>query len=69
MSNLGFDTPVTIYAGILALLANLVVCVLGTLLLRGRVADGVDTTHPEDYTAEIGDPGVRAELPAPVSST
>ncbi len=69
LSNLGFDTPITIYAGILAILANLVVCVLGTLLLRGRVPDGEDTTRTEDYTAEIGDPGVTADLPEPVSST
>ncbi len=62
LSKLGFDTKTTIYAGALALLANLVVCVLGTLALRGRVADGVDSTVPEDYTAEAGDPGVRAEL-------
>jgi SSS family solute:Na+ symporter len=29
------------------------------LALRGRVDDGIDTTHPTDYTAEAGDPGVR----------
>ena len=64
LSELGFDTTTTIYAGALATLANLAVCVVGTLLLRGRVTDGVDTTSPEDYTAEAGDPGVRdlAEL-------
>ncbi|MCW2606250.1 MAG: Na+/solute symporter [Frankiales bacterium] len=69
LSHFGFDTTVTIYAGIVALLANLLVCVVGTLLLRGRVVDGEDTTHPEDYTAEAGDPGVRTELPDPVAST
>ena len=59
LSELGFDTRTTVYAGALAILANLVVCVLGTLALRGRVADGEDTTLPEDYTAEAGDPGVK----------
>ena len=62
LSELGMDTRTTIYAGILAIAANLVVCVLGTLLLRGRVADGEDTTLSEDYTAEAGDPGVRGDL-------
>ncbi|MDP9436895.1 MAG: sodium:solute symporter, partial [Actinomycetota bacterium] len=69
LTELGFDTPMTIYAGIVALAANLLVAVLGTLLLRGRVAEGQDTTRPEDYTAELGDPGVRRDLPEPVSST
>ncbi len=63
LSELGFHTKVTVYAGIVATLANVTVCVLVTLLLRGRVAAGVDTTHPADYTAEAGDPGVR-EMPA-----
>ncbi len=59
LSELGFDTTTTLYAGALALAANLLVSVLGTLALRGRVDEGVDTTHPSDYTAEQGDPGVR----------
>jgi len=64
LADLGLDTRVTIYAGILALAANLLVAVLGTLLLRSRGAsDGVDATHPLDYTAESGEPGVRDELP------
>ncbi len=59
LSHLGLDTKTTIYAGIVALLANLVVCVVGTLLLRGRVPDGADTTSPGDYSAERGEPGVK----------
>ncbi len=59
LSELGLDTKTTIYAGALATLANLIVCVVGTLLLRGRVTDGVDATSPADYTAEAGDPGVK----------
>ena len=62
ISNLGFDTPVTIWAGMVAIAVNLVVAVIGTLVLRGRVADGEDTTLPEDYTAEAGDPGVQEVL-------
>ena len=62
LSELGFDTRTTIYAGILAIAANLVVAAVGTLLLRGRVADGEDTTRPTHYTAEAGDPGVKDDL-------
>ena len=59
LAELGFDTTSTIYAGALAIGANLLVSVVGTLALRGHVDDGIDTTHPSDYTAEAGDPGVR----------
>ena len=59
LSSLGFDTRTTIYAGMLAIAANLVVAVVGTFLLRGRVEDGEDTTRSADYTAEAGDPGVK----------
>ncbi len=59
LAELGFDTPATIYAGALAIAANLLVSVVGTLALRGHVDDGIDTTRPADYTAEAGDPGVR----------
>ncbi len=62
LSELGFDTKTTIYAGMIAIAVNLLVCALGTLALRGRVADGEDTTLPEDYTAEAGDPGVKSDL-------
>jgi SSS family solute:Na+ symporter len=69
LSELGFDSKATIYAGFVALAVNLLVCVLGTLLLRGRVPDGEDATRPQDYTAEAGEPGVRDELPEQLSST
>ncbi len=59
LSELGFDTRTTIYAGAIAIAANLLVAIVGTLLLKGRVADGVDSTEDRDYTAESGDPGVR----------
>jgi SSS family solute:Na+ symporter len=59
LSELGFDTKTTIYVGAIAIGVNLLVCVLGTLAMRGRVDDGFDLTSPLDYTAEQGDPGVR----------
>ena len=52
-----------IYFGLTALVINLVVCVLGTLILRSaNVSRGTDETHPSDYHADAGDPGVEEEL-------
>lgn len=66
LANFGFDTKTTMYTGLLALAANLVVAVLLTLLFRAmRTPDGVDSTAETDYHVEAGDPGVR---PLPVSA-
>ncbi|AQZ64108.1 Acetate permease ActP (cation/acetate symporter) [[Actinomadura] parvosata subsp. kistnae] len=60
LSNLGFDTKMTIYAGFLALAVNLIVAVVGTLIFRGaKVADGDDATARDDYFADEGDPKVK----------
>jgi SSS family solute:Na+ symporter len=59
LSEFGFDTKKTIYVGIVAVLVNLAVAALLTLVLRAvRVADGVDGTTPDDYFADEGDPRV-----------
>jgi SSS family solute:Na+ symporter len=56
-------TETKVYSAILAVLANLVVTVLLTLLLRALgVARGEDETHPDDYAADSGDEGVEEEL-------
>jgi SSS family solute:Na+ symporter len=50
----------TVYVGIVALLVNLAIAVLGTLLLRAaRVRPGRDRTRPEDYDADADDPMVK----------
>ncbi|GAA4191515.1 monocarboxylate uptake permease MctP [Microbispora amethystogenes] len=69
LEKLGFDTKITIYAGFLALIVNLVVAVLGTFVARAlRSADGPDGTRPEDYFADKGDPRVHElETTAPAS--
>jgi SSS family solute:Na+ symporter len=68
LSKFGFDTKTAVYAGFLALLVNLIVTVVVTLILRAmRVADGVDGTAESDYTAEREDPTVR-DLPEPLES-
>jgi len=68
LGKLGFDTTVTVYAGFLALLVNLVVTIVVTFVLRAmKVDDGVDGTAETDYTAEREDPSVR-DLPDPLSN-
>ena len=64
LSNFGFDGKTTIYTGLVALILNIVVATVVTLLLRaaGRPY-GEDQTHPDDYLAEAGEPGVEP-LPA-----
>jgi SSS family solute:Na+ symporter len=57
----GTDTKV--YVALLALLINLVVTVVGTVILRAlKVPDGVDSTESDDYMVDLGDRGVEAEL-------
>ncbi|MGW4497432.1 monocarboxylate uptake permease MctP [Micromonospora sp. NPDC004336] len=59
LSDFGLDTPKTIYVGIVAVLVNLLVAALLTLVLRAaKVRDGVDGTTPDDYFADEGDPRV-----------
>jgi SSS family solute:Na+ symporter len=57
------------YIALTAFVLNLVVAALATVVLRAlKVAEGVDQTHPSDYHADAGDPGVSspvAELDAP----
>jgi solute:Na+ symporter, SSS family len=66
LSNFGFDTKMAVYTGVLALLANLLVAVVGTLLLRAvRAPQPPDSTQPDDYDVEAGEPGVR---PLPTSA-
>ena len=55
LSNFGIDTEVTLYTGIIALAANLLVVVAGSLLLRAlKAPEGTDETRPHDYEAESG---------------
>jgi SSS family solute:Na+ symporter len=57
-----------VYAGLLALLVNLLVAVLVALVLRAtKVDDGMDGTAETDYTAEREDPTVR-DLPDPLAT-
>ncbi|HWD78612.1 MAG TPA: sodium:solute symporter [Kribbella sp.] len=52
-------TDTQAYIALTAFVLNVIVVVLLTFLFRAlKVADGEDTTHPSDYTADRGDPGV-----------
>ncbi len=63
LEKLGFDTKMTIYAGFVAVLVNLVVAVLATLVLRAaKVTDGPDATEHDDYFVDEGSPRRDADL-------
>jgi hypothetical protein len=59
LSKLGLgDTELTVYTGLIALAANLLVVLVGSLALRALgVARGEDVTREEDYDLEAGDHG------------
>ena len=60
LSELGFDSTTSIYAGLVALLANLVVCALGTVIFRAlKVPEGQDVTKTSEYFADQDDPRLR----------
>jgi SSS family solute:Na+ symporter len=57
LADFGFDTRRTIYVGFIAVLVNLLVAVVATLILRAmKRPEGVDGTRPDDYFADEGDP-------------
>jgi SSS family solute:Na+ symporter len=65
LSNFGLDTKVAVYTGLLAVLVNLAVTAVGTLMLRAAGAPaGEDRTAPADFEVEAGEPDVR---PLPLS--
>ena len=53
----------TIYTGFVALVLNLLVVVVGTLLLRRSPWQPPDQTVAADYLVEAGDPGVEPLAP------
>jgi SSS family solute:Na+ symporter len=64
LSKLGFNTDVSIWAGIIAIVVNLVVTVVVTWILNAmKVSGGVDRTHQADYFVEAGDPDVKVIVP------
>src|SRR4051794_7170936 len=57
LTHFGFDTKMAVYTGLLALIVNLVVVVVGSAILRAfKVPAGEDVTKPDDYLVEADDP-------------
>jgi SSS family solute:Na+ symporter len=52
-------SQVQIYVGFVALVLNLLVAVIVTPLVRGRAAEGSDSTAPADYHADEGSDRLR----------
>ncbi|GAA0813252.1 monocarboxylate uptake permease MctP [Spirilliplanes yamanashiensis] len=66
LAELGLGSPKTIYVGFVAVAVNLLVAAVATLILRAaKVAEGVDGTRPDDYTADEGDPRLEAARTEP----
>ena len=66
--SLPWDETTKIYIAILAFGLNLIVAIVLTFVFRAAgVPAGTDRTRPEDFTADLGDEGVRAELDAEVA--
>lgn len=56
-------TDTLVYIGFTAVLINLLLSVVLTVVLRAlNVDEGVDQTRPEDYRADSGDAGVEEAL-------
>jgi len=59
LSHLGMHTKVTLYTGFIAVVLNLIVVILVTLILRAmKTPDGVDGTTDDDYVVDAGEPDV-----------
>ena len=74
LSEFGFDTKVTMYTGIIALVLNILVTLVASLVLnRWRAPRQDDETREHDYHVEAGDPaakplpGTPDELAAPAT--
>jgi len=62
VANIPF-THTQVYIALTAFVLNVIVVIVLTLIFRAlNVPDGQDTTHPTDYAADRGDPGVQ-DLP------
>jgi SSS family solute:Na+ symporter len=56
LSDIGIDTKMTVYVGVIALAVNLVVAVVVSVVLKAaKTADGADLTRTDDYFADEGD--------------
>jgi SSS family solute:Na+ symporter len=71
-TTIGLNAKTTVYVGFVAVLVNLIVAVLVTLLCKAfRAPDGVDATQPSDYVADVGEAPAPTDdaLPEPAPTT
>jgi solute:Na+ symporter, SSS family len=71
-TSIGLNAKTAVYVGFVAVLFNLLVAVLVTLVCKAANApDGVDITQPTDYTGEAGEavPPVSDQMPEPAPIT
>ena len=60
---LPWDEDTKVYIALLAFALNLIVAIVLTVALRAaKVPEGIDQTTVDDYTADLGDERVQAEL-------
>ena len=65
LSNFGIDTEVTLYTGLIALAANLLIVVTGSFVLRAlKAPEGTDETRSRDYESESRGDWSARPLPA-----
>ena len=56
-------TETKVYIALIAFMVNLLVAIVLTVVFRAmKVDEGVDSTRPDDYTADTGDEGVDPDL-------
>ena len=73
-TSIGLNAKATMYVGFVAVLFNILVAVVVTLICRAAKApDGVDMTAPDDYTADAGSEPAAGlagdQLPEPAPTT
>jgi SSS family solute:Na+ symporter len=73
-TSIGLDAKTQVYVGFVAVVANVLVAVIVTLICRAvRLPDGVDITSPDDYLADADGktppPLAEDQLPEPVPTS
>ncbi|GAA5184376.1 sodium:solute symporter [Rugosimonospora acidiphila] len=73
-TSIGLDAKTQVYVGFVAVVANVLVAIIVTLICRAiKAPDGVDATSPDDYTVDAGDatppPLAEDQLPEPVPTS
>jgi solute:Na+ symporter, SSS family len=69
LANIGIDSKVTVYTGLVAIAANLIVTFVVSAIVRAAHARELpDETQPDDYFVEADEPGVEPLPTSPVEA-